>query len=339
MNEKDEVHHPHRRSYIITFDLPEKVKLFRTIGLKVPDANDPFFLETKEQTISLFEKIFPDTIIRGIEMNDLAADIISKAMSIQATHFQDAIIVSTCPEITNLRNGASFSLQINRIIDFQGNILGIGPRPGIESIESQINALAPYAKGRQVILVEDGSFTGKTLSYVVNLLKSKGIDVTAVVIGFVFQKAKDVIRQSFPGDIFDIEQVDNLIDWMPDHDFYPFIPNNGRVIGFRWQDEVMPIYSHSGLTFSVPYLAHFCPITDWASIPAKDCWQVSLFFLQKTYELFTAICNLNNRRDLTIGELSAILPKVSVPIQMDGGHLSTPDLKIKDYLWSLISEN
>lgn len=336
MNERGEDHH--RRSYIITFDLPEKVKLFQAIGLKVPNQNDPFFSETKEQTMRLFEEIFPEVEVRGIDMSDLAADIIAKAMSIQTTHFQDAIIVSTCPEITILRNGASFSLQINRLIDSQGNILGIGPRPGAQAIESQINSLVPYAKSRQVILVEDGSFTGKTLSYVLSLLNNKGINVSAVVIGFVFQKAKDVIRQNFAGDVFDIEQIENPIDWMPDHDFYPFIPGGGRVIGWRWQDEAMPIYSRSGLTYSIPYLAQFCPITDWASIPAKDCWRVSRFFLQKSYELFTAIHELNGRHELTIGDLTRTMPKVSAPAQLNDGYLLSPDTKVRDYLWGLISE-
>lgn len=253
-------------------------------------------------------------------------------MSLQNTHMRNAIIVSTCPEITALRNGAALSLNINRLVDYDGKILGIGPRPGTESISAQIEHIANYAHDRQVILVEDGSFTGKTLRYILEMLQNKHVRVSAVVLGFVFQNAREIIREGFNGEIFDIEKVDGIIDWMPDHDFMPFVPSNGRVIGHRCSGELLPIYDQDGLTQCVPYLDGFCPLTDWAGIPAEGCREITEFFISATYELFEIISFLNDSRILTIGDLAGTLPRVSIPFSLYGQPTVTKDTPILGFL-------
>lgn len=339
MDKSPDVVGHHRPKYILTFDLAEKVQLFRSIGLEVPPINDPFFSKTREQTLQLFERIFPGIEICGINMSDLATKILAAAMLHQTPILHNTIIVSTCPEITALQPGAAYALHLNRLIDGDGKIIGIGPRPGTAPIDTQISELARYAQGHQVILVEDGSFSGTTLAYIIDKLQKKGLRVSAVVIGFAFQKAKDVLSQSFNVEVIAVEHVDGLVDWMPDHDFYPMVPNNGRVIGLRWLDEALPVYNENGMTFSVPYLEYFCPISDWASIPEKDKWLVSRFFARKTYDLFVLIHRLSNRQDITIGELTAILPRVSAPIRIKGGRLISANTKILEYLHDLLKED
>lgn len=51
MDKSPDVVGHHRPSYILTFDLPEKVQFFRTLGLEVPQVDDPIFKDIRGKAI------------------------------------------------------------------------------------------------------------------------------------------------------------------------------------------------------------------------------------------------------------------------------------------------
>ncbi|MEI6288334.1 MAG: phosphoribosyltransferase [bacterium] len=335
-------HHPMKmRQYILTVDLGEKMQLFSTLGLNVPAPEATIFVDAWQTLKHELDNILsPTAEVLVMSTKSLARDIVSKVSrcqsNLQSRAMREAFVVSTCPEIANLRGGAS--LQINRLIDQQGEILGIGPRPGAMPIRDQLSAIAKMAEGRPVILMEDGSFTGGTMCFILEEMKKHHIKVMAVVIGLLFSAAKQEIAKVFDGEVIVCEEkIEDPVEWMPDHDFFPFTPNSGRVFGISWCGELMPLYSRDGATFCAPYLLPFSPISKWASIPEEKSIQFSRVCLQLTRKIFQYLCDCNNRQ-LTIGEIIDTSPRVSIPICVGQKYLPHSDALILDYFKDCIEE-
>ncbi|MDO8669636.1 MAG: hypothetical protein Q7K65_05065 [Candidatus Buchananbacteria bacterium] len=324
----------HKKTYILTFDLSSKLKLLRTVGLKVPDAKDAIFTEIKNDLTSMVKSCFTDVSVIAVNMEDLSEEILSRAME-HGSSLKDAMVVSTCLEISSLKRGQA--IEINRLIDRSGKIIGLGPRPGHGPLESQIQSIAAICRDRSVILMEDGTFTGGTLLQILGMFKEHRINVAAVVLGFAFEAALKNLDRQFNGDVFVVEKLGKFIDWMPDHDFFPFVPNCGRVIGIPWNGCSLPFYTHNGASYSVPYILPFCPMTKWTSIPEDKALSFSKYCLERDLEIFRELERLNGRR-LIIGDLMNIYPRVSIPITVGQKHLPHLDASITEFLSDLCHE-
>jgi hypothetical protein len=236
-----------KKSYFLTRSLGEKFQRFSALGLKVPAPDAKIFVvDTINELINKLNSVLaPTANVTVRAQKDMAEDIIAKAsrfkLGQRSNIFQDTFSVSTCPEIANLRDGGS--LYINRIIDDSGEVIGIGPRPGASSIEDQFSAICNIAEGRPIIIIEDGSFTGGTMKFILQEMNKREIKVNALVIGLVFPKAQKELSGVFDGEIIACDDADNYLDWMPDHDFFPFTPGSGRVFGLSWRGNPIPLYS------------------------------------------------------------------------------------------------
>ena len=326
--------HHDKQKYILTLDVGNKVKLLRHTGLKTLEPADPFYTGFHDGLVNRIQDALPEVEVEVIHMESLAEKIISRASN-ECSSMSNAVIVSTCSEIAAPNRG--HILEINRLVDSKGNILGLGPRPGHPPLDDQIDGIARLAKDQQIVLVENGAFSGKTLLYVINKFKERGVDLKAIVVGFVFPGSLDAVKKEFSGDVHVIEEASTPLDWMPDHDFVPFIPNCGRVLGVNMNGSNFPFYSYNGASYSFPYLRPFAPMTEWASIPEKDASKISDYCLRKTRDLFLTLEELNGRKikvkDLAINPTRS---KVSVPFKVSGSHFfDIFNENVGEFLWDV----
>jgi len=322
--------------YVLTLDLGNKVKSLRHTGLKTIDPGDSFFSTFHDGLVNRIQDALHGVSVQVISMDSLAEKIISRAID-KSSVLSDAVIVSTCSEIAVPSKG--HVLEINRLVDSNGSILGLGPRPGHPPLEDQIDGIAHLTRGQKIVLVEDGAFSGETLLYVVKKFKEKGVDLKAIVIGFVFPGSLEKVKDEFIGEILVMEEIGVPLDWIPDHDFTPFIPNCGRVVGVGFNETILPFYTYNGASYSVPYVHPFSPMEKWASIPEKSAYAISEYCLRETRKLFLALEELNGRKikvkDLVLGSARS---KVSVPFKINSGRfLQMFDVNVEVFLKDVYS--
>ncbi len=330
MEESTDVDDHHRqKEYILTFDLGHKVQQLSSIGLKVPSPQDPFFQEIRAEITHRFAQYFPNAVIKAMGMHELSANIMAQAIH-QQQSLKKSFVATTCLEIAGLKHG--YPLDVNRVISSNGKIVGIGPRPGSPSIADQIKMLASISENQSVILVEDGAFTGTTVSFILEELQRHKVEVAAVVIGFAFPGTVKKIQSVFNGEVIIVEEIKaDFIDWMPDHDFFLFAPNCGRVLGLKWNGQAVPFYGHRGESYAVPYLQGFCDMSAWTNIPAEHCGSFSLFCVQQSLAFWQHIEAINSA-DLRIGDLLGVYPRINIPCGVGDHSFPSLDSYVIHYL-------
>lgn len=304
-----------RGTYVVTYDVASRLQAFRPKTSTIPRPDDQLF---ERFHLSLYQKVqqaLPGITIDTIEMSELRRKIWEQVES-RVTDFGQQAVLSTCPEFTDLNpKSEGLLLNINRLFNTNGQLIGHGPRPGFEPLEKQYDDLAKKIAGRSVVLIEDGAFSGGTLRYVLHELTSRGITVTAIIIGFCCTRARFVLGNFFKGELVIVHPIENLLDWIPDHDLIPFIPNCGRVLGEASNQGFMPVRSVEGFSYAYPYVLPFGKIEEWASLPIEGAWELSRLCLDTSIELFGRVCP-----KMTIGELLRANPRVSMPIEIGVDH-------------------
>lgn len=331
----------HERPYVLTCDLQNKVKSFERIGLTLPSGTDQFFTDFQTKLSGLIADSLsiggrkPE--VRIITMEDLASDILSGAKKLlKGSLMRNGVIVSTCLEIAS--TSEDMTLAVNRIVDHCGHTynhdgdIKIGPRPGCLPIHMQIDNIGKLANGRPVVIVEDGIFTGGTLSKIVDMFQKAHIKVAAIVVGFAFEGSIERVQKVFKGEIMKIIDIENPIDWMPDHDFFPFVPNSGKVVGHPMNGMLFPLYNQEGYSFSIPYLKPFTSdMSSWTAIPPASVEQISGYCLSMAKEFFGKLERENNR-EITIRDLMEIRPRISFPHRAGDSEFSIPEATAHGFL-------
>jgi len=310
--------HSHTKTYVLTTDLGARFEQYRRVGLKTPEPDDPLFTDIQRQLEVELGEALSTAELHSVRMVDLADEILAQARDrLGRDTVKQATIVSTCLEIAAPSGGKT--IEINRLIDASGKIIGRGPRPGHPSIKSQVQAIANEAKGGTIIIVEDGTFTGSTLVDVLEQFRSlpRGPKVEAIVLGFAFPEAKKRLAEAFDGQLVVVEDTDEdgLVDWMPDHDFFPFASNCGRVLGTMVGEVSYPFYCGAGLTYACPYVQPFGDPVGWASLPSRTARDISAFCLKGTKAIIEHLERMNNG-ELTISDLTGGWERVSVPYRL-----------------------
>ena len=247
-------HHCGDNLFVIIKDVGVRVSSLRTVGLKTPSPDDPLFKEFHSGLVEKIRQALPSARVVAYDMAELADEIWSQAIRLK-TEFSSTIVVSTCAELAVTRRG--HIIEVNRLVDINGDIIGFGPRPGTDLLSKQIAGIRELAYGKSVVLAEDGAFSGSTIDFLTKQFVKNRVEIAAVVVGICFPKALDNISKTFTGKLMVIEEAEKPFEWMPDHDFLPFIPNCGRVFGHMFGDEGMPLYTHEGISFSFPYILPF----------------------------------------------------------------------------------
>jgi len=298
-------------TYVVTYDVASRLQAFRPKTLTIPRPDDQLF---ERFHMSLFQKIqqaLPGINIDTIEMSELRRKIWEQ-VDARITDLGQQAVLSTCPEIADSNpKSEGLLLNINRLFNTDGQLIGHGPRPGFEPLAKQYEDLAQKIAGRSVVLIEDGAFSGGTLRNVLHELNSRGITVTAIVIGFCCTRAKFVLGQLFKGELVVVHPIENLLDWIPDHDLIPFIPNCGRVLGEHSGQGFMPVRNAEGFSRAYPYILPFGSIEEWASLPTEGAQDLSRLCLDTSIEIYSRVCPKT-----TIGELLRANPRASMPIEL-----------------------
>lgn len=298
-------------TYVVTYDVASRLQAFRPKTLTIPSPDDQLFERFHMGLFTEIQKALPGITIDTIEMSELRRKIWEQVES-RVTDLGQQAVLSTCPEIADLNpKSEGLLLNINRLFNADGQLIGHGPRPGFEPLEKQYDDLAKRIAGRSVVLIEDGAFSGGTLRYVFQELNSRGITVTAIIIGFCCTRAKFVLGNFFKGELVIVHPIENLLDWIPDHDLIPFIPNCGRVLGEATTQGFMPVRSLEGFSLAYPYILPFGRIEEWASLPIEGARDLSRLCLETSIELFSRL-----GAKMTVGELLRLNPRVSIPIEI-----------------------
>jgi hypothetical protein len=315
-----------RGTYVVTYDVASRLQSFRSDTLSVPSQNDPMFESFHLRLFELLEQALPGVTINTIEMSELRRKIWEQVRH-RIDQSEDVAVLSTCPEIASATTikGETLLLNINRLFNVDGEIIGHGPRPGFEFLEKQFDELARKIAGRPVILIEDGAFTGGTLRSVLEELHTRGIEVPTVIIGFCCTRAKALLKEVFKGELVIVNPIEDLIDWIPDHDLIPFIPNCGRVLGEKVPHSFVPIETAEGVSCAYPYILPFGKIEEWASLPTDGAKELSRFCLDTAIGIFDWI-GVQSGHAITVGELLKSNPRVSIPVLIDSD-VDNPSLK------------
>ena len=316
-------------TYVVTYDVASRLQAFRPKSLTVPRPDDPLF---ERFHMSLYQKVqqaLPGINIDTIEMSELRRKIWEQVDS-RITNLDQQAVLSTCQEIADSNpKSEGLLLNINRLFNADGQLIGHGPRPGFEPLTKQFDKLAEKIAGRSVVLIEDGAFSGGTLRYVLQELNNRGLTVTAIVIGFCCTRAKFVLGHVFKGELVIVHPVENLLDWIPDHDLIPFIPNCGRVLGEPSGDHsFMPVRRSDGFSCAYPYILPFGKIEEWASLPIEGAQELSRLCLDTSIEIYGRVCP-----KMTVGELLVANSRVSMPIEIGGHNAPTvADMEVAAFL-------
>lgn len=319
-------------TYVVTYDVASRLQSFRSKKIQVPSQDDPLFVIFHQCLKEKLQHALPGAVIDTISMSELRVEIWNQVES-RINDLSKQAVLSTCPEIADSNpKSEGLLLNINRLFNTEGKIIGYGPRPGFKSLDKQLDELARGIAGRSVVLIEDGAFTGGTLSYVISELRNRDITVTAVVIGFCCNGSRKVLRSAFEGELVMVHPVVDLIDWIPDHDLIPFIPNCGRVLGECSDQHIRPMKTISGVSCAFPYILPFGKIEEWASLPIEDAREVSGFCLDVSIELFERIGKLNGHQ-VTIGEVLGGNSRLSMPVLVgDHESIPTPETEVVAFL-------
>lgn len=314
------------RKYLLVSTLQSQLSALERVGLRIPS----------QDMISGVEASLAGLIAARICAQPLVMDfhqvyncIVSLAKKIEA-RLTDVVFLSTAPWVA-LEGG--LCLEINRLFSLDGKQIFIGPRPGHDDIHKQIAHLHRRLHGRKVVLIEDGSFTGGTLATIIKILKERSVPVEAVVLGILFPQAAGVLQPIVNGGLHCAMPDLKPYEWMPSHDFFPFVPNAGRVIGHKLGGLYMPVYTQHGMSIGMPYIGPYGDARQWASIPGSDqeIAHFSTKCLKLALSIFREMERLNNK-EICIGDLAGSCPRVSIPVSSGMNALSGLEERVTDII-------
>lgn len=302
-------------TYVVTYDVANRIQSFRPKNILVPNQGNVLFGRFHQRLYEVMGRALSGVTIETIDMNQLRNEI-WRQVEVRVTDSLKQVVLSTCPEITDHHpKSEGLLLNINRLFDTAGKIIGYGPRPGFKPLQDQLDTLVTKIAGRSVVLIEDGAFTGGTMRFVIKELERRGVRVTTIVIGFCKNGSGDTVRNALNGELVIVHPIGDLLDWIADHDLIPFMPNCGRVLGEETSQGLMPVQRADGFSCAYPYILPFGKTDEWASLPADHAQELSRLCLDISIEMFG---QLGHKR--TVGEFLGSNPRVSMPIEI-GAHL------------------
>ena len=324
---------PARECYILTCDIGERLSALRQLDLRVPGPDDEIVTGIQERIRSdLADALAADGCeVISLSIAAMTARIHEKLRENAET--SDALVVSTFPEGNC---GVATSIETNRIYSWTGRRLGAGPRPGFPPLIKQLEDLAARAAGRRISIVEDGIFSGSTIRNLIDQMLDCRLVPHLVVAGFAFPQSWPVLELLADKGIktITIHEFGRIRDWVPDHDFIPFIPGSGRVVGAA-AGALSPLYSRDGLSYSFPYVYPFtgdCSSwADWTGVSESRARHFSANRLEDAVRLFEHLESMNQRR-LIISDLAGTQPRVSIPVTAGQRDLPRADQRVLDYL-------
>jgi len=193
-----------------------------------------------------------------------------------------------------------FPLEITRGVDVHGRDVGRRVRPHSQSIEKQIQEFKQSLSGFDfnVVLVDDGIWTGQTIELAINALREFKFTVFGVVVGLCVKKKGHVIDFKLPlgSKIAAVETYESdsrpALDWVCERDFFPGVPFGGRtVFDDKLQGKFLPTDEK---TIGAYYIENQEWLRNWASI-SDPTGEFRNFCVTRSIALFEEIGRLSGR--------------------------------------------
>lgn len=196
----------------------------------------------------------------------------------------------------------TFQMDVTRIVKHESarkenpwEPIGHGPRNPVVSVPEQVEQLLRRKKVKEVIVIDDGIWTGETMRAIETLLKKQGIAVKKFVVFFNFAPANHGLTAPVE-QIFHVN-IDDVVDWCYERDFIPGLPYSGRTVGTRimeqsdseeqsdWPFRAVPMQGN----YSAPYIEGLGDPHSWASIPTNKMTEFSIGCLGLSIAVYRAI--------------------------------------------------
>ncbi len=323
----------HGDYYVVTHDVATRLQVFRSDILAVPGRDDLVFHDFHRLLRDLMKEVLPNVDVHTIHIEELARSI-RKDMGAMLSNLA---IVSTCPEMAH-EWPESHVLQINRLFDREGELIGYGPRPGYPSLQKQLDVLVARLSGRPFALVEEGVFTGGSVRFMLSELSMRGASPSVLALGFCTSAIRESLQESFGGEVAVLQEVGELVDWINDHDLVPFAPGCGRILGEKTSEGCVPLRIAGAGALSRPYVLPFGRPEDWASLPAEAAALISRFCLGASIGFFSRFVKADGT-PITIRDLERSFPAVPVPVGPENGREIPPlETRVVDFLRDALGE-
>lgn len=137
----------------------------------------------------------------------------------------------------------------------------IGPRPVSSVLNEQITKIAKKYKGKEAIVFDIGTFTGKTLQSEIRRLKNKQVNIKKVYLVIGDEKIIAKISKEEEVEVVALN-VYNFGEWIEIRDLFGF---DGRKVKMRGVQEFEDFKASDVII--IPYKEN---LIEWASIP-EDC--------------------------------------------------------------------
>src|SRR5579872_1944587 len=122
------IHSDRRGTYVVTYDVASRLQAFRSRNLLVPSQDDPLFGVFHLSLFKEIQQALPGITIETIEMSELRRKIWDQVEG-RLIDSSQQVVLSTCLEIADSNpKSEGLLLNINRLFDADGEMLGHGPR-------------------------------------------------------------------------------------------------------------------------------------------------------------------------------------------------------------------
>lgn len=216
-------------TYLITRDIVETIE--QRIGKKLGIDAKSEIENLEENFLKEFWQYIPDNIEKkNLRAKDLIAEL---------SNFENKYPVVSLDRI--YFPSAEAYLDVTRITDPITGIMKLGPRPGTEAINIQIESLQCY---NRIILADVGAFEGDTLLEINSMIETSGINIEEIIVACTGRNAREKIEKQKP---FTSLYTFAFYEWIELRDFFGI---DGRKI--------------TGNT--VKYIPYWENLAKWASI-------------------------------------------------------------------------
>lgn len=310
-------------TYLVTEDLSKIISSWcQEQGKPFPDPEGPFYKAIMSSLCDALQRFcFPNGDVKVIDVPRASfADILERGRSYDANLLNE-FWVSLDHVYSNVdeKDQNGYEISITRFVDEDGVELRRGPRPesNFDTIREQVLACARCWRDaskdgpRPVVLVDDGTFTGETITTILEELAHEKMYVESVRLGvanpWAINKIAGWVHQTGHSVRFlgCLKLCPPVFDWVAERDFFAGVPLSGRVVGHIENDVVRPHRAEpSGKPFRKPYLAGWGRLGDWAHIEkGKDRFTRAALDLSIT--LWEELERLWEQK-ISVGELAAI---------------------------------
>jgi hypoxanthine-guanine phosphoribosyltransferase len=216
--------------------------------------------------------------------------------------FQKAYVETTKPVVSIDRvymshvvgNDFSGYLDITRAVNEKFEAKGLIARfksgdMGIESFQAAVDRLPSSYVGKEVVLVDDVVFSGRTISQIVSALNTRGMSVKNVIAGVSIGEAKKTLATNNI-ELQSSHHFESVVDEVCCRDFIVGAPYGGRTVVVESNHMEEAHLEHA------PYLLPFGEPEKWATIPAEKVLSFSMDMLRMSHDIWLNIQKLNGRK-------------------------------------------